>query len=80
MGRLGVYKWKVAEVFKQSNDTLIKDISTLPKDVFTGDEWYKFLMRCRCVFGTESGSTLLDFDGSIRKRLINIKKKIPMPV
>ncbi|MEY3420320.1 MAG: hypothetical protein RIR48_600 [Bacteroidota bacterium] len=77
LGRLGVYKWKVAEVFKQSNDTLIKDISTLPKDVFTGDEWYKFLMRCRCVLGTESGSTLLDFDGSIRKAVNKYQKENP---
>ncbi|MBK7636922.1 MAG: glycosyltransferase family 1 protein [Saprospiraceae bacterium] len=34
-------------------------------------------MRCRCVLGTESGSTLLDFDGSIRKAVNKYQKENP---
>lgn len=30
-----------------------------------GDAWYRWLEDCRCVLGTESGSNIFDWDGSI---------------
>lgn len=31
-----------------------------------GDAWYDFIADCRAVLGTESGSYLFDFDGSVK--------------
>ena len=33
---------------------------------FYGDDWYRFLARCRYTIGMEGGSSILDRDGSVR--------------
>lgn len=38
-----------------------------------GQDWYQFMMRCRATLGTESGSNVFDFDGTIRAE---IEKKL----
>lgn len=40
------------------------DISTSPSDTFHGDDWFRFLARCRYVIGAEGGATILDPKGS----------------
>src|SRR5947209_16539489 len=32
-----------------------------------GDGWFAFLGNCRATLGTESGSNVFDFDGSLRR-------------
>jgi hypothetical protein len=44
------------------------DISTDEADVLVGDDWYRFLLRCRTTLGVEGGASLLDRDGSICAR------------
>lgn len=71
LGRHGTLKGEVAIQFKRARatDDLRLDISTEYKDVFYGDEWYRFLLRCRTVLGSEGGASLHDADGAIRDRV-----------
>lgn len=71
LGRHGVLKWKITEVFQEKllNTSLRIDLSNNPKDVFLGDDWYRFLANTRVVLGCEGGASLLDVDGSIRCRV-----------
>lgn len=43
------------------------DIAMDEKSRIYGSAWYEWLSKCRCVLGTESGSNVFDFDGSIAK-------------
>jgi hypothetical protein len=38
-------------------------------DFLVGERWYDFLSRCRGVLGVEGGASVLDRDGSIRRRV-----------
>lgn len=77
LGYLAVLKWKISEVFLSYDHKLNVDISNNPNDVFNGDSWYEFLLNCRCVLGVESGSSLLDFDGSLREKVEKYQKENP---
>ena len=44
------------------------DVSTAPDAVLPGDDWLRFLLRCRATLGAEGGASVLDRDGSIRAR------------
>ena len=77
LGSLGILKWKVTEVFMMYSDKLKMDISNDGTKVILGEKWYKFLAECRCVLGVESGSSLLDVDGSIRKKVDHYQKNNP---
>ncbi|MDQ3917750.1 MAG: hypothetical protein M3348_04680, partial [Acidobacteriota bacterium] len=70
LGRHGLLKVKVAELFKEKapQAQLTVDISTDDKDTLLGDEWYRFLLRCKYTIGVEGGSSILDRDGAIKKR------------
>jgi hypothetical protein len=70
LGRHGVLKATLAEAFEQRamQAGLRVDISTRDKDVLLGDAWFEFLLRCRYTLGVEGGASLLDRDGSIRRR------------
>jgi hypothetical protein len=43
------------------------DISMSPADTLLGDDWYRFLLRCRFTIGAEGGASILDRDGRIRE-------------
>ena len=70
LGRHGFLKTQLAEQFtkKAQNRRLSPDISTREGDTFTGDEWYKFLLRCKYTIGVEGGASLLDWDGKAREK------------
>ncbi|MBM3267052.1 MAG: hypothetical protein FJZ01_05315 [Candidatus Sericytochromatia bacterium] len=44
------------------------DLSTEQGDTFFGDDWYRFLLRCKYVLGVEGGASILDPDGSLAAR------------
>jgi hypothetical protein len=71
-GRHGLKKREIAGIFREFADkrNLILDISTREEDTFTGDDWFKFLLRCKYQIGAESGVSILDRDGSIHKRTL----------
>lgn len=70
LGRHGLLKATLAEVFQQraAQAGLRVDISTRDQDVFRGDSWYDFLLRCKYTLGVEGGASILDRDGTIRRR------------
>ena len=44
------------------------DISTDEKETFCGDDWYRFLLKCKYTIGVEGGASILDRDGSISRK------------
>jgi hypothetical protein len=69
-GRHGALKWKIADVFKEKapQKGLVIDISTRTEDVIPGDNWHRFLLRCKYQLGVEGGASILDWNGTYRKR------------
>jgi glycosyltransferase involved in cell wall biosynthesis len=67
LGRHGKLKIDIAERFADAaQPPLVTDISTRDEDVIVGDDWFRFLLRCRAVLGVEGGASILDWDGSIK--------------
>lgn len=71
LGKFGFLKKEIADKFLNfSGFKKFKlDISTKTEDMFTGFQWYKFLLRCKYFIGVESGSSLLDIDGKIKENI-----------
>lgn len=69
-GRHGMLKGRIAEVFREQarHRGLAVDIATGPEAEIAGDDWYRFLSKCRYTIGVEGGTSLLDPDGSVRQR------------
>lgn len=66
-GRLARMKFDIGRVFQHAS-VLRKvpcDIAMDEASRIYGDAWYRWLGNCRAVLGTESGSNIFDFDGSI---------------
>jgi hypothetical protein len=42
-----------------------------------GDDWFNFLRRCRTVLGVEGGASVLDYDGSIKKKVETFVEEHP---
>jgi hypothetical protein len=69
-GRHGFLKRLIAESFvtKGRDSGLALDISTSGSDTLLGDDWYRFLVRCKYTLGVEGGTSILDRDGEIRRK------------
>lgn len=67
LGHHGVLKAKIADVFQEEAErrNLKVDISLAAKSVLLGDDWWKFLLRCKSVIGVEGGSSVLDPNGDV---------------
>lgn len=79
LGRLGKLKWEIAERLKElvrGNEFSI-DVSTDLADTLVGDEWFRFLLRCRYQLGVESGASLIDRDGRIRQSCMDYERANP---
>ena len=70
LGRHGFLKTQVADLFTEEGPAkgLATDISTRSEDTFLGDDWYKFLLRCKYTIGVEGGASILDWDGKVRQK------------
>jgi hypothetical protein len=64
-GRHGRLKSEVASAFTRAatNVALKLDVSTDERDTFYGDDWLKFLLRCKYSIGVEGGSSILNAAG-----------------
>jgi len=71
LGRQAVLKWQLTEKFMDTpaEHSLKLDLSNDPRDIFWGDDWYRFLSNCRVVLGCEGGASLHDPDDSIRRKV-----------
>ena len=70
LGRHGRLKGQIAEIFEAAalHAGLRADISTRDVDTLLGDDWFRFLARCRYTVGVEGGASVLDFEGQIKER------------
>lgn len=79
LGRHGVMKAQIAEIFQKEalRKQLVSDISLDPRDVFVGDAWYEFLLNCKYTIGIEGGASILDKDGTIKKKTDDYLRRHP---
>src|SRR5438067_6998926 len=70
LGRLGQEKVAIGREFlaRAERYGLRCDISSSEEDRIYGAGWYRFLRSCRATLGTESGASIVDFDGSVQAR------------
>jgi len=78
-GKAGEEKWKIAETFLQKNPdpTLRLDIEWEEKDRLYGNQWHRFLSRCRGCLGVESGSSFVDIDDHVRLQAEDLLRQHP---
>jgi len=71
LGKKGYDKYLIGEEFLKNAQGLgLKiDISSKEKDRLYGSEWIEFLQNCRATLGTDSGSSIIDFNGEAEYRL-----------
>ena len=70
LGRLGQEKALIGREFlRRAGSTELRcDISWAEHDRIYGEAWYGFLASSRTTLGTESGASIVDFDGSLQTR------------
>ncbi len=70
-GTIGNIKGEIGEIFEKSvsGEGFKLDISTNPKKMLPGDKWHSFIENSKFCLATNSGSSLLDPEGSIRKKV-----------
>lgn len=68
LGRLGQDKVLIGREFltRGASTGLRFDVSWTEADRIYGDDWYRFLGSSRTTLGTESGASIVDFDGSLQ--------------
>ena len=69
LGILGQEKAWIAEGFlaRARKRGLRCDIGWTENARIYGEDWFRFVASCRVTLGTESGTTITDFDGSIER-------------
>lgn len=70
LGRHAMKKEIIGHIFKDkaAEKGLVADISTRDEDTIPGDDWYRFLLRCKYQIGIEGGASILDWDGTYKRR------------
>lgn len=75
-GKKSNLKSIIGEKFLEHNlDNYNLDISSKESDRIYGDDWLKFLGNTKCILGAESGVSIYDIDGSIKKEHEEYLKK-----
>lgn len=71
LGEHGMLKVWIADVFARAGGAagLRMDISLKEADVLNGDDWFRFLLRCRTTLGVEGGASVCDHTGDIKSRV-----------
>ena len=69
-GRHGNLKVRVANLFRERAPQygLKVEIPNAGEDIILGEGWYSFLARCKYVIGVMGGTSVIDPDGSIRRK------------
>lgn len=79
LGRLGQDKLEIARRFlaRAAGTGLACDIAWTESDRIYGERWFGFLASCRATLGTESGASVIDFDGSLERRVYEYLSESP---
>jgi hypothetical protein len=80
LGDQGIHKARIAALFAEASREkgLRADISLREEDVLNGDAWFDFLLSCRATIGVEGGSSVLDREGAIKRRVDEYLARNPM--
>lgn len=78
-GKLGQEKMEIGQVVKKycQKNGISCDIGWEESSRIYGDSWYSFISSAKAMLGTESGSNVFDFDGSLRKKISEYCKNNP---
>lgn len=78
-GRLGIEKVEVGVIVKSFCDKLgiSNDIAWTEESRIYGSGWYEFMISCRAMLGSESGSNVFDWDGTLVKRVAEFRREHP---
>jgi hypothetical protein len=78
-GELGFWKSEVGRRMKTicGEHGIRCDIDVTEESRIYGDSWYAFIESCRTMLGSESGSNVFDFDGSIERAHEELKRAKP---
>jgi hypothetical protein len=78
-GDLGYEKYFIGVAMKRLADELgvSSDIEVDDSKRIYGTAWYQFLGSSRATLGTESGSNVFDFDGSLKTAIAKLEKQNP---
>lgn len=68
-GRLGREKYEIGQRMREfcRARSVPHDIEMAEESRIYGPDWLKFIGSCRSMLGTESGSNVFDFDGSLER-------------
>jgi hypothetical protein len=79
LGDLGRDKVRIVQRFHERaiSHSLTFDVSCLEEDRIYGEAWPKFIESCKAMLGTESGSSITDFDGSAQRSVLEYLKNRP---
>src|SRR5215813_13502993 len=69
-GRLAFDKYEIGRRMKEECDArgIATDIAMDEASRIYGTAWFDFIENCRAMLGTESGSNVFDFDGSLDRK------------
>lgn len=78
-GELGFWKYEVGRRMKAIclERGIRCDIEVTEESRIHGESWYAFVESCRTMLGSESGSNVFDFDGSIEQQYEALKRAMP---
>jgi hypothetical protein len=70
-GQLGLEKVAVGRMVKEycAAHGIPHDIAWSEEDRIYGEKWYEFMASCRAMLGSESGSNVFDWDGTLKSNL-----------
>lgn len=78
-GKLGMEKVSIGEIVKTYCDAhgVENDIAWSEESRIYGSRWYEFMGSCRSMLGSESGSNVFDWDGTLVERIAHFRRLNP---
>ena len=78
-GQLGIEKISIGQIVKNYCDQyhVKNDIAWSENARIYGPKWYEFVVSCRSMLGTESGSNVFDWDGTLNKVIEKYRNENP---
>lgn len=81
-GQLGLEKIAIGQIVKaycDKNDVR-NDIAWTERSRIYGQNWYEFVVSCRSMLGSESGSNVFDWDGTLNQVIDKYRRENPSAV
>lgn len=78
-GELGREKISIGEMVSQycTRHDIAHDVAWTEEARIYGPRWYEFMSSCRSILGSESGSNVFDWDGTLAAKIQEFKDKNP---